>query len=206
MAVQAAVMVVVNIHISTGQPVADELFHTRATQLMDELMALSECNPEVVDPVVSSDAQKSVLTVEIIISTDDQIEAVNKALTLLRTGLHAAGAKSAGWPRIERLENRTELMPDLLSSRALPPRARGRGNGQVVRGGGAVASVGLPIAVTIGIGGTAGPLRAPGEYGVGAAEGHPPRPAPARPGRGRRTGRRTPRGPGRSSGARSLRT
>lgn len=116
MTTQAAVMVVVDIHVGASQPVSDELFHSRATQLMDELMALSECNPEVVDPVVSSDARENVLTVEIIIHTDDQIDAMDKALTVLRTGLHAAGAKTAGWPSIERLENRTELMPDLLGS------------------------------------------------------------------------------------------
>lgn len=114
MTTRTAVMVVVDIHISADQPISNDLFHTRATQLMDELMALSECNPEVADPVVSSDAQEGVLTVEILIFTDDQIEAINKALTVLRTGLHAAGAKTAGWPGIERLENRTELMPGLL--------------------------------------------------------------------------------------------
>lgn len=116
MTTRTAVMVVVDIHVSTDQLISIDQFHAHATQLMDELMTLSECNPEVADPVVSSDAQESVLTVEILIFTDDQIEAVNKALTVLRTGFHAAGAETAGWPGIERLENRTELMPDLLTT------------------------------------------------------------------------------------------
>ena len=121
MTAQTEAMVMVDIHVSTDQPTSDDLFHTRATQLMDELMPLSECNPEAAGPVVNSNAQKSVLTVEILIFTDDQIEAINKALTVLRTGLHAAGAQTAGWPSIERLENRTELMPDLLSPWPLAP-------------------------------------------------------------------------------------
>ncbi|NYH54014.1 lipopolysaccharide export system protein LptC [Nocardiopsis arvandica] len=116
MTTRTAVMVVVDIHVSADQPVSNDQFHARATQLMDELMALSECDPEVTDPVTSSDAQQSVLTVEVLIFTDDQLEAVNKALTVLRTGLHATGAKTAGWPSIERLENRTELISDLLTT------------------------------------------------------------------------------------------
>lgn len=109
-------MVAVDHHVSADQPVSDDLFHARATQLMGGLTALSECDPEVAVPVVSSDAQASSLTVEILVCTNDQLAAVNTALTVLRTGLHAAGAKTAEWPSIERLENRTELMPDLFTA------------------------------------------------------------------------------------------
>jgi hypothetical protein len=61
---------------------------------------------------VSSDAGDSLLTVEILVRTDDPLEALDKTMTVLRTALHAAGANTSGWP-IVRIENRTERVPDL---------------------------------------------------------------------------------------------
>lgn len=113
MKTQPAVMVVVNIHVNSEQPVAKEEFHKRATRLMDELMALNRINDAINDPVVSSDAGESLLTVEIIVASRDPFEATSTALTVLRTALHAAGAGTPGWPGVRRMENRAESLPDL---------------------------------------------------------------------------------------------
>ncbi|TDQ52469.1 hypothetical protein [Actinorugispora endophytica] len=114
MKTQPAVMVVVDIHVSFPQPVTKEEFHQRATRLMDELIALNECNDDIADPVVSSDAGESLLTVEVVVVSDDPFEATSTALTVLRTALHAAGAGTSGWPTVSRMENRAESLPDPL--------------------------------------------------------------------------------------------
>lgn len=112
---QPAVMAVIELHGDAGQPVPPEQFHARATELMDELMKLEECNADIADPTVSSDAGAPVMTVELLVLTDDQLEAAYKALTILRTALHAAGAKTDGWPIIH-IENHTERVPDLVDA------------------------------------------------------------------------------------------
>lgn len=110
---QSAVMVGFDIHISSEQPTGTEEFHQRATRLMDELMALNECNGDIADPVVSSDAGKNLFTVEIIVMSGDPFTATETALTVLRTALHAAGAGTHGWPEVDRMENRAEALPGL---------------------------------------------------------------------------------------------
>ncbi|MFV2196516.1 hypothetical protein [Nocardiopsis sp. LOL_012] len=118
MKAQPMVMVTVDIHVNTMSPVPVEQFHQRATKLMDELMALNECNPDISDPTVSSDAERSILSVEILVGTADQLKAVNKAFEVLHTALHAAGAKTTGWPpiAIDHLENRTEPVADIAAT------------------------------------------------------------------------------------------
>ncbi|WP_017557548.1 hypothetical protein [Nocardiopsis baichengensis] len=111
---ETAVMVVVDIHVG-GTAVPAEQFHERATGLMEELAALEQCNREVIETVVSSDAARSVLTVEILVDTGDVLKAAQKAFAVLRTALHAAGATTRKWPRIDRMDNHMEVVGDLSS-------------------------------------------------------------------------------------------
>lgn len=113
MTAKTGVMVVVDIHVDTDVPVPAEQFHANARALMDELMELDGCNPDIADPTVSSDAAEAVLRAEILVFTDDALEATQKAMTVLQTALHAVGASTVNWPRIERLENHTEVAGDL---------------------------------------------------------------------------------------------
>lgn len=115
MKMQPAVMAVIEIHVDTGQSVTAEEFHAWATKLMDELVKLDECNQDIADATVSSDADEHVFATEMLVLTDDQFEAIDKALTIVRTALHAAGASTAGWP-IVRMENHTKRVPDLVDA------------------------------------------------------------------------------------------
>ena len=116
MTTQAAVMVGTNLHVSFSRPVGQDEFHDYASQLMDELLALEECDDTIADPTVSSDADESLFTVEMIVRTDDQFEASAKASAVLRTALHAAGAETPGWPTVVWTEGQTGPLEDLLSA------------------------------------------------------------------------------------------
>lgn len=111
---QLAVMVGTNLHVSSSQPISQDEFHDYAAQLMDELLALEECDNTITDSTVSSDADECLFTVEIIVWTDDQVEASEKASAVLRTALHAAGAVTPGWPTVVRTEGQTGTLPDLM--------------------------------------------------------------------------------------------
>lgn len=111
-----AVMVGTNLHVSFSQPVGQDEFHDYAARLMDELMALEECDNTITDSTVSSDVDKRLFTVEIIVRTDDPVEASAKASAVLRTALHAAGAGTPRWPTVDRMEGQTVSLSDLASA------------------------------------------------------------------------------------------
>ncbi|MET9784433.1 hypothetical protein [Nocardiopsis alba] len=113
---QLAVMVGTNLHVSFSHPVSQDEFHDYAARLMDELLALEECDNSITDSTVSSDADERLFTVEIVVRTDDQFEASEKAFATLRAALHAAGAGTPGWPTVVRTEGRTGPLEDLMSA------------------------------------------------------------------------------------------
>ena len=111
-----AVMVRTNLHVDFSQPVGQDEFHDYAARLLDELMALEECDSTITDSTVCSDADKRLFTVEVIVRTDDPVEALAKASAVLRTALHAAGAGTPRWPTVARMEGQTGSLSDLASA------------------------------------------------------------------------------------------
>lgn len=79
----------------------DEL-HSYGAQLMDELLALEECNPGTfTDSTVSTDALERTLTVDLLIlDASSPAAALQEALDITRTAIHAAGGATPGWPTI----------------------------------------------------------------------------------------------------------
>lgn len=113
---ELAVMVGINLHVSFSQQVSQTEFHAYASQLMDELLAQEECDGSITDSTVSSDSDASLFTVEMIVKTADQFRASEKASAVLRTALHAAGARTSGWPTVVRTENQTGPLANLMSA------------------------------------------------------------------------------------------
>lgn len=112
MTTRSAIMVRCEVYVDTGGPVTADSFHDYAIALMDALVDLDECNPDIADATVGSDAGQHVITVEMLVFTDDPLTALGQASTVLRTAIHATGAATRGWP-ISHLENHTERVPDL---------------------------------------------------------------------------------------------
>lgn len=66
---------------------------------MDELLQLEGCNSDFTDSSVSTDAAQNTITVELLIlDTVDPTTALQRALDLIRTAVHAAGGATPSWP------------------------------------------------------------------------------------------------------------
>jgi hypothetical protein len=75
-----------------------ELFHATGERLMQELLKLEELNGYVADPAVSSEADRGGIVVELVTSGPDYATALQRALDVVRTAIHAAGGATPGWP------------------------------------------------------------------------------------------------------------
>lgn len=75
-------------------------------------MDLDACNDDVDDPTVSSDSGLQRFEVELLVHRDDPVEAMELAVGVVRTALHAAGARTPLWPTVLRVEeSSTEPVP-----------------------------------------------------------------------------------------------
>jgi hypothetical protein len=75
-----------------------ELFHATGERLMQELLKLEELNSYVADPAVSTEADRGGIVVELVTSSPDYATALQRALDVVRTAIHAAGGATPGWP------------------------------------------------------------------------------------------------------------
>ena len=80
-----------------------EAFHQIGARLMSELIPLEEINTDVVDPAVSTEADRGAVVVELIIRGDDFSAVLQQALDVIRTAVHAIGGGTAGWPTADEL-------------------------------------------------------------------------------------------------------
>lgn len=110
----SSIQVICDLHFE-GDRLPTEVFHDHASTLMEELYKLDECNDRIADAVVSSDAGKAVMTVEMFVAAGDPFEASELALGIIRTALHAAGAYTGGWP-ISHLANETRDASELIDA------------------------------------------------------------------------------------------
>lgn len=98
MSKRPAVHVTCVVRIVAVPPLTSEHFHERSELFMDELMCLEQANEDVSDMTLSDDAGELTWTVEMLVFTDDQFEALTKALTIIRTAAHTLGDGTPGWP------------------------------------------------------------------------------------------------------------
>lgn len=81
-----------------GAPFDREEFHTFGEHVMEELLALEQCNDDITDADVSTDATTSTIAVGVLVATGDNVLAYRRGFDVIRTALHAAGAATPGWP------------------------------------------------------------------------------------------------------------
>ena len=89
-----------------------ERFHAEGERLMGELLTLEECNPDVVDPAVSTEFDRNVVLVELVVVAGDLPAALDKALSVVRTAIHAIGGATPDWPSAD------AIVPDGLEFRS----------------------------------------------------------------------------------------
>ncbi|MER7543086.1 hypothetical protein ABTW95_08785 [Spirillospora sp. NPDC127506] len=78
--------------------------HAHGERVMEELLRLEDCNSDFTDSAVSTNAETSTITVELLIlNTADPTTAMGRALDLIRTAAHAAGGATPNWPTVSEM-------------------------------------------------------------------------------------------------------
>src|SRR5688572_30734355 len=95
--VTLAMHVVWELYVDPRQKDAEVLHHIGA-RLMSELMPLEEIDTNVVDPAVSTEADRGAIVVELMIRGDDFSAVLQRALDVVGAAIHAIGGGTAGWP------------------------------------------------------------------------------------------------------------
>lgn len=99
----AAVHVTCEVRVVHPPTIVTDEFHARGMALMDQLMDLEEQNADVTDMALAGEADRKVWTIEMLVLVDDEFEALVKALSVIRTALHALGDSTPGWPTAEEI-------------------------------------------------------------------------------------------------------
>lgn len=116
-----AVHVTAAFHITS--PLDAEGFHAHGENVMDALIDLEQ-NGSHADSDVATDAGERTITVGLLLFTDDlsvpELEdAMRRAMIIIRTAAHTAGASTPGWPSSDELRihyeaPRVEIQPALV--------------------------------------------------------------------------------------------
>jgi hypothetical protein len=75
-----------------------ETFHAHGERVMEELLKLEACNDDVTDAAVSTNSAESTIIIELAVLGLSGEAALKRALDIMRTAAHAAGAGTPGWP------------------------------------------------------------------------------------------------------------
>jgi hypothetical protein len=66
-------------------------------RVTDELAAIEERTPELLDFAIGTDAGYDTAVFEVTVTAADGLEALNGAVSWVRAAFHAAGARTPGW-------------------------------------------------------------------------------------------------------------
>lgn len=69
----------------------------RSGRLMEALLDQESVDSAIEDPDLAADQMRSCVDVQMIVEADDPAEAMTRALTVLRTAIHAIGDSTPGW-------------------------------------------------------------------------------------------------------------
>ena len=65
---------------------------------MQELVKLEALYVDLADPAVSTEVDRGAIVVELVTSGPDYATALQRALDIVRTAIHATGGATPGWP------------------------------------------------------------------------------------------------------------
>lgn len=80
-----------------------EEFHDIGERLMEELLKLEKCNDGVHDAAVSTEHDRGVVMVELLVLGDELVPTIQKALDVVRTAIHAVEGATPTWPTANEL-------------------------------------------------------------------------------------------------------
>jgi hypothetical protein len=87
----------------------DEL-HAHGALVMDELLDLEQCNDDITDSAVGTDAAASMITIDLLVLDVAEPAAVlQRGLDIVRTAIHAAGGATPGWPVFSEQPDHVEI-------------------------------------------------------------------------------------------------
>jgi hypothetical protein len=90
-----------------GTRLATPELHARGEQLMDALLDLEACNPDISSSSTASDGTQGVITAELMVTAPTQQDAFEKSLIIVRTAILAIGGAIRG----EAAEPNAEYQP-----------------------------------------------------------------------------------------------
>lgn len=77
-------------------PVDPDRLSDQCGRIMDELADLG-----VADPLIGGNMSTGEVEISVMVDADSYLEAVQKAMTVIRTAIHAAEGSTPGWPRLD---------------------------------------------------------------------------------------------------------
>jgi hypothetical protein len=78
-------------------PATEARLEQQLTAVMDALLDLEECNPEVHDPSVGASLAEGTAEIELTVDTESSEEAVRISRSIIRTAIHTAGGFTPDW-------------------------------------------------------------------------------------------------------------
>ncbi len=82
------------------------LLERQIDAIMDEL-----CNLGVTDPWIGADLSVGVVDVSLLVEAESFEEAFARAMTTLRSAVHAAGVGTRDWPRVQKIQVEESTVP-----------------------------------------------------------------------------------------------
>jgi len=92
----------------SDEMLTSEQLHTQGERLMEALLDLEGCNPQMSTPATASDAKNGVVTVELLMEASEASEAVRLADAITRTAIHAIGGATPDWDALRTSATRFE--------------------------------------------------------------------------------------------------
>jgi len=84
------------VHLADGASPND--LHAQGQRVMEELLKLEQCTDDFTDSGVSTDSSEMTVTVDLMVLGLTGPPALQRALDIVRTAAHAAGAATVNWP------------------------------------------------------------------------------------------------------------
>lgn len=84
--------------------------HAHGELVMNKLLDLEQCNDDITDSAVSTDAAEKMITIDLLIlGITEPAAALQRALDVVRTAINAAGGATPGWPVISERPDHVEI-------------------------------------------------------------------------------------------------
>lgn len=81
-------------------PIDSDRLLEQCDRIMNELLDL-EAAHEIADPSIGGAMARGQVEISVMVQADSYVEAVQKAMTVIRSAIHAAGGGTPDWPQLD---------------------------------------------------------------------------------------------------------